>query len=153
MQSYFWVTKAPCCPWHSCYSWLNLASPRPLVGNTFNSDLSSMNVDTIHKPEIKEPAHLNRAKGNNRLLLRTFTDNYTHLKKKKKRGGLLLLHVCLCIACRGERITRSGRRKRERELGSESVQQCTALTNYLWNCCIHSHLNRNLSEEDRSLCS
>lgn len=43
-----------------------------------------MNVDTIHKPKIKEPAHLNRAKANNRLLLRMFTDNYTHLKKKQK---------------------------------------------------------------------
>lgn len=27
-----------------------------------------------------------------------------------------------------------------------SAARC--LTNYLWNCCIHSHLNRNLSGED-----
>lgn len=31
------------------------------------------------------------------------------------------------------------------EEGSELVQQ-QRLTNYLWNCCIHSHLKRNLSE-------
>lgn len=99
MQSYFFLLlsnqpKAPCCSSHSRSSWLNVASSRPLLGNSFNSNLSSINVDTIHKPEIKEPAHLNRAKGNNRLLLRMFTDNYTHFFLKKKK---VIAFACMSV--------------------------------------------------------
>lgn len=35
---------------------------------------------------------------------------------------------------------------REWEAEGSELVQLHHLTNYLWNCCIHSHLNRNLSE-------
>lgn len=77
-----------------------------------------------------------------------------------------LMHSCLsfknfimCTSIRDKyvlskvilvKFSLSGGRVKEgewgRELGSESVQ----LTDYLWNCCIHRHLNRNLSEWKRS---
>ena len=38
-----------------------------------------------------------------------------------------------------------GRRGSERA-GFRASSAVHGLTNYLWNCCIHSHLNRNLSE-------
>lgn len=33
--------------------------------------------------------------------------------------------------------------------GFRASSAVRGLTNYLWNCCIHSHLNRNLSERRR----
>lgn len=69
-----------------------------------------MNVDTIHKSEIQEPAHLNRSKGNNRLRLRIFTDNYTHISKKK---GCCFC-MCVCVSLAGENVLQGVGGGRER---------------------------------------
>lgn len=48
-------------------------------------------------------------------------------------------------------ITRRGRRRSEGGGVRFTVSSAARrLTNYLWNCCIHSHLNRNLSGGERS---
>lgn len=77
-----------------------------------------------------------------------------------------LMHSCLsfknfimCMSIRGKYVVSkvilvkfglSGGRVKEGEWGRESGSESVQLTNYLWNCCIHSHLNRNLSEWKRS---
>lgn len=53
---------------------------------------------------------------------------------------------CVCSWQRSEQA--SGSRWRE-GAGFRASSAAHGLTNYLWNCCIHSHLNRNLSERRR----
>lgn len=55
-----------------------------------------------------------------------------------------------CVRRRAS-ITRRGRRRSEGGGVRFTVSSAARrLTNYLWNCCIHSHLNRNLSGGERS---
>lgn len=56
--------------------------------------------------------------------------------------------VSLCVAGKGASELESGSRGRE-GVGFRASSAVHSLTNYLWNCCIHSHLNRNLSKRGR----
>lgn len=54
----------------------------------------------------------------------------------------LCFNVCVFVAGK----ERESRRRNRKGAGFRASSAVHGLTNYLWNCCIHSHLNRNLSE-------
>lgn len=61
---------------------------------------------------------------------------------------LIIAFAGVCVAGKGASEQESGRRGGE-GAGFRASSAVHGLTNYLWNCCIHSHLNRNLSQRRR----